>query len=115
MDTSISDILASVTRAAYTTSSSLLLSGHQNSNNPNAISPAQLDLQLLTHAWVAERVAPELLPYPAELMERVVARVREQVSRFDVAHLSSFFAIGIGENGEMRETERGQQNEKQRS
>lgn len=39
-----------------------------------------LDLQSLTRAWVAERVAPELLPYPTELLERVMDRLREQVS-----------------------------------
>lgn len=39
------------------------------------------DLQELTRAWVAERVAPELLPYPEELMERVLERIRKQVCR----------------------------------
>jgi GINS complex subunit 4 len=39
-----------------------------------------LDLQELTRAWVAERVAPELLPYPDALMERVLGRIRRQVS-----------------------------------
>lgn len=38
------------------------------------------DLQELTRAWVAERVAPEILAWPAELMERVLDRVRRQVS-----------------------------------
>jgi hypothetical protein len=37
------------------------------------------DLQELTRAWVAERVAPELLPYPGMLMERVLGRIRKQV------------------------------------
>jgi hypothetical protein len=37
------------------------------------------DLQELTRAWVAERVAPELLPYPGILMERVLGRIRKQV------------------------------------
>lgn len=39
-----------------------------------------LDLQALTRAWVAERAAPELLPYPAELVERVMERIKLQVS-----------------------------------
>jgi GINS complex subunit 4 len=43
------------------------------------------DLQELTRAWVAERVAPELLAYPEELMERVLARIRKQVCT-DVLH-----------------------------
>ncbi|KAH9861762.1 hypothetical protein J1614_011515 [Plenodomus biglobosus] len=37
------------------------------------------DLQELTRCWVAERVAPELLPWPSELMERVLERVRRQI------------------------------------
>lgn len=37
------------------------------------------DLQELTRAWVAERVAPELLPWPDALMERVLERIRKQV------------------------------------
>lgn len=39
-----------------------------------------VDLQALTRSWVAERVAPELLPYPDELMERVLERIAKQVS-----------------------------------
>ncbi|MCJ1413776.1 GINS complex subunit [Xylographa parallela] len=46
-------------------------------------SPTQsLDLQALTRAWVNERVAPEVLPWPEELMARVmqgVAKLIEQV------------------------------------
>lgn len=60
-----------------------------------------LDLQELTRAWVAERVAPELLPYPDALMERVSARIRKQVRSgtvfeidrillFRLAHLSTW-------------------------
>ncbi|KAJ4303539.1 GINS complex subunit [Kalmusia sp. IMI 367209] len=37
------------------------------------------DLQELTRAWVAERVAPEILPWPADLMERVLERIRRQI------------------------------------
>jgi hypothetical protein len=37
------------------------------------------DLQSLTRSWVAERVAPELLPWPEELMDRVLARIAKQV------------------------------------
>ncbi len=37
------------------------------------------DLQALTNAWVAERAAPELLPYPTALMDRVMGRVQRQV------------------------------------
>ena len=47
-----------------------------------SIPQQRLDLQDLTRAWVAERVAPELLPWPAGLMERVLRRIAEQVSVF---------------------------------
>ena len=37
------------------------------------------DLQELTRSWVNERCAPEVLPWPEALMERVLERVRKQV------------------------------------
>ena len=37
------------------------------------------DLQELTRAWVTERSAPEILPWPAPLMSRVLERIRRQV------------------------------------
>ncbi|KAF2031111.1 GINS complex, Sld5 component [Setomelanomma holmii] len=37
------------------------------------------DLHELTRSWVAERVAPELLPWPADLMDRVLERIRKQI------------------------------------
>lgn len=37
------------------------------------------DLQELTRAWVNERCAPEVLPWPDALMERVLERVQKQV------------------------------------
>ncbi len=37
------------------------------------------DLQELSRAWVTERSAPEILPWPASLMERVLERIRQQV------------------------------------
>lgn len=40
---------------------------------------AAQDLRDLTRLWVSERVAPELLPYPQTLMERVLGRIRKQV------------------------------------
>ena len=46
----------------------------------SAIPQSTLDLQELTRAWVAERVAPSLLEYPAALMERVMERIAKQVS-----------------------------------
>ena len=38
------------------------------------------DLQELTRTWVVERNAPELLPWPEPLMDRVMDRIRRQVS-----------------------------------
>jgi GINS complex subunit 4 len=38
-----------------------------------------LDIQAFTRAWVNERTAPELLPYPAELVDRVMERIKLQV------------------------------------
>lgn len=62
MDADISDILASVSAPP--------------------INDRTLDLQALTRAWVNERTAPELLPYPTHLIERVAGRVKQQV-RYD--------------------------------
>ena len=38
------------------------------------------DLQELTRAWVTERSAPEVLPWPEQLMERMMDRIRQQVN-----------------------------------
>lgn len=37
------------------------------------------DLQELTRTWVTERSAPELLPWPSALMERVLGRIHQQI------------------------------------
>lgn len=58
----IDDILASVDRSDVSSPES-----------------TALDHQLLTRFWVAERTAPELLPWPARLMDRMMERVRQQV------------------------------------
>ena len=60
MDDDISDILASVSAAP--------------------VPQRKLDLQALARAWVNERTAPELLPYPADLCDRVMDRIKKQVS-----------------------------------
>ena len=38
------------------------------------------DLHELTRTWVTERSAPEILPWPALLMDRIMDRIRQQVS-----------------------------------
>jgi GINS complex subunit 4 len=43
------------------------------------------DLQQLTRTWIAERCAPELLPYPSELMDRVLSRISKQIETIEEA------------------------------
>ncbi|OJJ45414.1 hypothetical protein ASPZODRAFT_153067 [Penicilliopsis zonata CBS 506.65] len=51
---------------------------------------AALDHQLLTRFWVAERAVSEVLPWPTLLMERMMERVSQQISRIeDLASSSS--------------------------
>lgn len=57
-----------------------------------------LDLQALTRAWVAERTAPELLPYPTELIDRVMDRLRKQVRILTYHDLSSAFLNRVEED-----------------
>ncbi|OJJ60033.1 hypothetical protein ASPSYDRAFT_201185 [Aspergillus sydowii CBS 593.65] len=69
----IDDILASV--------------DHSDVSSPESTA---LDHQLLTRFWVAERTAPELLPWPARLMDRMMERVRQQIETIeDLAAASS--------------------------
>jgi GINS complex subunit 4 len=66
MDMDIDDILASVDRAT--------------TNHLSSPESVTLDHQHLTRLWVAERAVSELLPWPAELMDRMMERVRKQVA-----------------------------------
>ncbi|KIW29957.1 uncharacterized protein PV07_05741 [Cladophialophora immunda] len=76
MDLDISDILADVSRSqTYSTTSS-----HPYSSSDT---DTFTDHQLLTRAWISERCAPDLLPYPTELMTRVMSRVQSQISRIE--------------------------------
>ena len=81
MEPSISDILASVTHA------------HNNALGSDESAQQEYDLQHLTRAWIAERMAPELLPYPVELMERTMTRTRAQACH-EVVLLCSTLANG---------------------
>ncbi|QSZ33786.1 hypothetical protein DSL72_005358 [Monilinia vaccinii-corymbosi] len=49
----------------------------RNSNTPEA------DLQALTRAWVNERGAPEILPWPNNLIERVTERIKKQIEKVE--------------------------------
>jgi GINS complex subunit 4 len=77
MDIDISDILADVSRSQNHASSSS--QQHYSSTDTDAFT----DHQLLTRAWQSERCAPDLLPYPTDLMTRVMSRVQAQISRIE--------------------------------
>ena len=57
------------------------------------IPQATLDLQALTRAWVNERTAPELLPYPADLVDRTMERVAKQVRYTSLARVRRLMLI----------------------
>jgi hypothetical protein len=61
-------------------------------SNTERIPQRTSDLQALTRAWVAERCAPELLPYPEELIDRVMERIKMQVS---ILLFPSFFLFRL--------------------
>ena len=70
MELDISDILADV---------------HSSSLSPQdqLASTAHLDHQQLTRLWTSERTCPDILPWPTELMQRVMARVQAQIARIE--------------------------------
>jgi GINS complex subunit 4 len=70
MDLDISDILADVHSSPL-------------SSKDHLASTAHLDHQQLTRLWTSERTCPDLLPWPTELMQRVMARVRAQITRIE--------------------------------
>lgn len=90
MDASISDILDSVTRAHEAAST---ITGVPSTSSETSKQP---DLQQLTRAWVAERVAPEILPYPTELLDRVMMRIRQQVCTTEARQM---YVGGIAADG----------------
>ncbi|EXJ90805.1 hypothetical protein A1O1_03910 [Capronia coronata CBS 617.96] len=92
-DIDISDILAEVSRPDHHSGTSQSHSNSYSYSDTDAYS----DHQLLTRAWTSERCAPELLPYPHDLMERIMARVQTQISRIeDIA--SSGPEGGVGQS-----------------
>lgn len=62
-------------------------------SNTERIPQRTSDLQALTRAWVAERCAPELLPYPEELVDRVMERIKTQVSKYFFRFFFSFDSL----------------------
>ena len=74
MDVDISDILADISRPSAGQSSAT--SGYLDTD-------ASSDHQLLTRSWISERCAPDLLPYPTDLMTRVLTRLQRQISTIE--------------------------------
>ncbi|ETI19289.1 hypothetical protein G647_09121 [Cladophialophora carrionii CBS 160.54] len=99
MDIDIADILADISRSQnYTSSSS---SHHYSPSDTDAFT----DHQLLTRAWQSERCAPDLLPYPTDLMTRVMSRVQAQISRIEdlASGMGDDYTInGIAKQGGMQ-------------
>ncbi|KAK6364815.1 GINS complex subunit [Exophiala oligosperma] len=88
MDLDISDILADVSRPSGG------ISGSTNSISHSATdTDTFVDHQLLVRAWTSERCAPDLLPYPEDLMGRVMSRVQNQIIRIED------MASGMGDGG----------------
>jgi GINS complex subunit 4 len=70
MDLDISDILADVHSSSV-------------SSHDHLASTAHLDHQQLTRLWTSERTCPDVLPWPTELMQRVMSRIRAQITRIE--------------------------------
>lgn len=68
----VDEILAAVDRGA---------NGHASHDYDDSAARAR-DLQALTRAWVNEKGAPEVLPWPEDVMRRTLRRIREQVWLF---------------------------------
>jgi len=45
----------------------------------NSTADASQDVKDLTRSWIAERAAPEILPYQSALLERLMERIRHQI------------------------------------
>jgi len=44
-----------------------------------AAQDASKDIQNLTTAWIAERTAPEIMPFQTALVDRLTERIRQQI------------------------------------
>lgn len=66
--------------------------------DPDAIPQETRDLQELTRAWVTERSAPEILPWPGALLERVLKRIRRQVLNFGSRISCTHMLMTLGED-----------------
>ena len=82
MDLDISDILADISHTSQLS--------HRQSHSHQHAHPSHYpdtdsftDHQLLTRSWTSERCAPDLLPWPSELMSRIMSRVANQIARIE--------------------------------
>lgn len=82
MDIDISDILAEVSRptAPSQTFTQSPYGSHEYTYDP---ATAATDHMLLTRHWTSERCVPSILPYPTSLIERVMDRIRQQITRIE--------------------------------
>ncbi len=79
MDIDISDILADISRPTPSS-----FSNHQQQPYDHYdAETAYTDHVLLTRAWTWERCTPTLLPYPTNLISRVMDRIRAQITKIE--------------------------------
>jgi GINS complex subunit 4 len=52
-------------------------------SEPTSTASTALDHQQLTRFWVSERAAPDVLKWPADLMDRIMLRVRQQIETIE--------------------------------
>lgn len=75
MDIDISDILADVSRSVRLQ--------HSQSLGTTDLESSYADHQQLVKSWTSERCSPELLPYPTELMKRIMRRIGSQIAKIE--------------------------------
>lgn len=82
MDVDISDILADISRptASAQQSATSQYGSYEYTYDP---ATAATDHILLTRHWTSERCTPAILPYPTTLIDRVMDRIRQQITRIE--------------------------------
>lgn len=53
--------------------------GTRNDDGNSSTSSKVKDIENLRRIWISERMAPELLPFQGDLIDRIMTRVRNQV------------------------------------
>lgn len=93
MEVDISDILADISRPSIP-SQTTSTSPYDTYRYDAAI--AATDHVLLTRAWTTERCTPSLLPYPTALVDRIMDRVRDQITHIEDLTSGMYDATGYG-------------------